>query len=346
MTLQEKYHPKKLSDLYGQVLAQKILTGILKHPQESPRVLIFHGEQGIGKTSATQVFAQSLNCLAPSSAGNPCGRCENCVSIERAPYYRDLDCGLVGNVDNIRKIQEDLKYGISVAKWQVVVFDEFHMASKTSQQSLLKVLDSFDSKTFVIFVTTELDGVVHTIQSRAVPVPFNTIPDSKALNYIDRIASKENLEISDRVKERIVLRAQGHIRDLMKELGVVKVVGESVFKDFVDYEKLIIQLLIMIRVGDKDKFDTVLNSLCLNPMFYIQSYFYRVLDRAMQHIFLPKTDYIHSDGYEHLKKLWRMDLVELFKFCVSDWGSKSFENEYLFRCFMHSTYLKFDKKRG
>lgn len=346
MTLLEKYHPVKISDLYGQRLAQNILSGILKSPEMSPRILIFYGEYGVGKTSATQVFAKSLNCLNPKSPGTPCGVCENCGPIERASYYRDLDCGLVGNVDNIRKIQEDLKYGLSVARWQVVVFDEFHMASRTSQQSLLKVLDSFDAKTFVIFVTTDLDGVVQTIRSRAVNIPFNTIPDPKALEYLDKIIDKEELTVSDKVREQIALRAQGHIRDLLKELELVKLVGESVFGDFMDYEKMLIQALIMIRVGDREKFDIVLHSLCKKPLFYIQSYFYRVLDRAMQHMFLPKTEYIHSDGYEHIKKLWRGDLIELFKFCVSEWGSKSFENEYLFKCFMHSVFLKFDKKRG
>lgn len=340
----EKYHPKTLKDLYGQKFVQNILRGILSHPESSPRVLIFHGDYGTGKTSATEIFARALNCEKPPRIGSPCGDCPSCVPIGRAPYYRDLDCGLVGNVEATRGIHEDLLYGTSIAKWQVVVFDEFHMASKSSQGALLKPLDSLDPKTFVIFVTTELDRVIPTIRSRGVHIPFNCISDTKARDYVFKIMKKERLDIAPGNVDKIILRAGGHIRDLLKELEMVKIVGDKIFDEYVDYEKLLISALLMVRAGDKEKFEVVLSKICDNPLAYVKLYFYMVLDRGMQHLFLGKSEYVHTKGYDQLRKLWRLDFMELFRYSVSEWGEKSFENEHLFRCFMRSIYLKFSKK--
>lgn len=345
MRLLDKYHPRSLTGLYGQKTAQQILTGVLKDPKKSPRIFTFYGDYGTGKTSATQVFARSLNCDNPRGVGKPCGVCPKCtVSMDEARYYKDWDCGIVGNVEATRSIHDDLSYGVAMNKWQVAVFDEFHMASRASQGALLKVLDNLDPQTFVIFVTTDLERVIETVRSRAVNVPFEAVSDAEAISFIKKVAEKEEMDLSKIDIDKVVIRAGGHIRDLLKELELVKLMGYDAYDaSYVDYEMHFLSLLLLIKCKESEKFEVVLNKLCRNSLAPLKAHFYSVLDKGMKHLLVGKSSVIHEKGYEENKRLWKNGWVDLFRYSVSEYGDKAFEDERLFRCFMRSLYIKFSK---
>jgi len=345
MRLLDKYHPRKLSGLYGQTTAQKIIQGVLKDPENSPRILTFYGDYGTGKTSATQVFAKSLNCEHPRGVGIPCGKCANCrTPIEKARYYKDWNCGIVGNVEATRTILDDLSYGIAMNKWQVAVFDEFHLASRASQENLLKVLDNLDSKTFVIFVTTDLDKIVNTIKSRAVNISFEVVSDEKAVQFIQDISKKEDIDLSKIDIDKVVVRAQGHMRDLLKELELVQLMGYDAYEEgFVDYEQYFLGLFLLLKKKEAEKYEIALNKLCQAPLAYLKLHFYNVLDRGMKQLLVGRSSVVHARGYADNRKLWKSEWIDLFRYSVSEWGDKSFADERLFRCFMRSLYIKFNK---
>jgi DNA polymerase-3 subunit gamma/tau len=81
---------------------------------------------------------------------------------------RGYDCGAFGSAEDIKQIREDIILNSSLTRYQVVVLDEFHVASKQAQSSLLKVLEEIRSNTFVLICTTDMDRVIETLKSRAI----------------------------------------------------------------------------------------------------------------------------------------------------------------------------------
>lgn len=343
MILTERYRPATFSDVFGQKSARSVLRGVLKDPSNAPRVMILYGEYGIGKTTLARLFARTLNC--EKGKMTPCRRCGSCqIPINRAPFYQEYDCGMVGNVDTIREIKAQLLYTSTVVKWQVVVFDEFHMASKQAQGAFLKTLEELDGNTFVIFCTTDFDRIIDTIKSRSVNIPLIPLTLDEGRKLIDSIIQKEETSISDQAIQKILGTCSGHARDIVMQVDTYLRIGEEEFlAGFMEYEKIFLGMLYLIRVNKQEKFEEGLMKISSGLLMDLKRVFFSVLDNGMKTLLLHDTDSVYSKQYKSLCNVWRYDLIKLFEYSVSEWGNKAFEDDLMFQCFMRALFLRFRK---
>ena len=76
-----KYRPQNFQELIGQNHLVDILTNAFDKDRIA-HAYILTGVRGVGKTTTARIIAKGLNCTANDKPTvNPCGECNNCVSI-------------------------------------------------------------------------------------------------------------------------------------------------------------------------------------------------------------------------------------------------------------------------
>lgn len=220
--------PKTFGEMAGQNLNKEILKKIIEDPKGKPRVLIMEGAFGSGKTTSARIFATALNCTGHNK---PCGKCSVCrEDIENTPFYVEYDSSVVGTVDKIRDLRDTFYYAPSNG-YKVIVFDEAHLASKTAQSALLKVLEDSPDRIFYIFATTEVEKVLPTIRSRGMELTYSVIPREKVVDNLRKICTLKVIEASDEILEVIARKSKGHMRNAHMLLDKFRLIGEEKFKE-------------------------------------------------------------------------------------------------------------------
>lgn len=230
MALYHKYRPQQFSEVIGQdhvvkTLSHQIQTGTLAH------AYIFSGSRGIGKTTISRLFAKAINCTnrKPNSS-EPCNNCMQCESITngRSIDVIEIDAASNTGVDNVREnIIENVQFQPTSSKYKVFIIDEVHMLSTSSFNALLKTLEEPPSYVIFILATTELHKIPETILSRCQRYTFHKVAKNILSGIVDKITNEEKITLDAEVKEAIVSKADGGVRDAVSLLDQIMSLGES-----------------------------------------------------------------------------------------------------------------------
>lgn len=222
--------PKNLSEIVGCDINKRLLLAVAKNGGCS--TFIFSGEYGCGKTTMARCFGKMCNC--ENLTDDLCGNCASCKSDYNSnPCYMELDSSLIGNVEAIDNLYEDLTF-VPKDKKKVVVLDEFHLTSKQAQSKMLKLFEDAPKNIYYILCTTDKNAILPTIISRSLVLNFNTISKDEVASNIKKIALNQNINISDEAVNLISLRSKGHMRDAHKLYEKCVLIGES---DFLNLEE-------------------------------------------------------------------------------------------------------------
>ena len=210
------------SRTFDEVVGQEHITTILKNQSAENKVshaYLFCGTRGTGKTSCAKIMAKAVNCLEPVN-GNPCCKCEACLSIDSgaATDVLEIDAASNNGVDNIRDLREELLYPPSLLKKRVYIIDEVHMLSGSAFNALLKTLEEPPEYVMFILATTELNEIPPTILSRCQRYEFRRIDDNSIETHINRVAKEENINIQPEAAALIAKLADGGMRDALSLL--------------------------------------------------------------------------------------------------------------------------------
>ena len=267
----QRFRPSKFSEIIGQDLPKELLRAIVKNPDSSPKSIILQGDYGVGKTSSSKIFAKALNCRRLTKDFDLCGECDVCKSnIENTIYYNEYDSAMIGNVENIKELQNTFYFDKSLG-YKVICFDEFHLASVQAQSSLLKLIEDSNDNIFYIFCTTNSDKILSTIQSRSLKLNFNLISTEQLRMSLEQISSNESIDISPESLNLIVERSNGHARDAIMLLDEFKLLGEDKFKDYLQSAKsLYIKLFLVSNQGNFDLVTKIINRLLNFPLYILK----------------------------------------------------------------------------
>jgi DNA polymerase-3 subunit gamma/tau len=105
--LYRKYRPIDFDNVVGQEYTVSMLKNAIINGKTS-HAYIFTGPRGTGKTSSAKIFAKALNC-EDLHDGNPCGKCNSCLSFDNSPDIIELDAASNNGVDDIREIINNVK---------------------------------------------------------------------------------------------------------------------------------------------------------------------------------------------------------------------------------------------
>ena len=254
--LYRKYRPVDFDDVWG----QNAVTDILKYEVEHKKLshaYLFCGSRGTGKTSCAKILAKAVNCLHPVG-GNPCNRCEACLSVDRgvATDVIEMDAASNNGVDNVRDLKDEIAFTPANLAYRVYIIDEVHMMSQSAFNALLKTLEEPPPYVIFILATTEFHKLPSTIVSRCQRFDFLRIPTDVIMGRLRYIAQKENIALTDDAARMIARSAAGGMRDAVSLLELCSGAGRNVDADVVaetvgaDGRELSYRLLKSISASD------------------------------------------------------------------------------------------------
>lgn len=237
LALYRKYRPYVFSDVIGQEHIVRTLKNQI-NAQRVAHAYLFSGSRGTGKTSIAKIFARAVNCEHPID-GAACGQCETCKRVQDSTAMNiiEIDAASHNGVDNIREINEEVKYTPAVGRYKVYIIDEVHMLSIGAFNALLKTLEEPPQHVIFILATTDPQKIPVTILSRCQRFDFKRITATEIEKALHQYMVKENIEVEDEALAYIARLADGGMRDALSllEQSISFYYGEKITLDKVLY---------------------------------------------------------------------------------------------------------------
>ena len=145
--LARKYRPATFDDLIGQEAMVRTISNAFETGR-IPQAWILTGVRGVGKTTTARIIARALNYQLPdgSVAGPTIDMPTlgiHCQAIMESRHVDvlEMDAASHNGVDDIRQINDAVRYAPVNARYKVYILDEVHMLSAGAWNALLKTLE-------------------------------------------------------------------------------------------------------------------------------------------------------------------------------------------------------------
>ncbi len=220
------YRPLTFADVLGQVGTVQLLKARLRNGTALDTSYIFSGGSGQGKTTIARIFARAMLCHnLDKNDPEPCNKCDSCLSIlnDTSIAFVEQDAASHGNIEQIRRIVDELPFTIMGADKRIYLFDECHRMSKDAQDVLLKPLE--ERKMIGMFCTTEPEKVRGAIRSRCEEYAIRRVTREDILARMKRILQAEGVEYEDDAILIVIDFSGGHVRDVVNRLEMITQVG-------------------------------------------------------------------------------------------------------------------------
>jgi DNA polymerase-3 subunit gamma/tau len=220
--LARAWRPQRFEDILGQeavvqTLRNALASGTLGH------AYLFAGRRGVGKTTAARLLAKAVNC-AEGPTPDPCGRCVSCREIADGASLDtvELDAATHTGVDDVRDLQELLRFHPTRDRFRVVIVDEVHMLSKAAFNALLKSIEEPPPYVLWVFATTERHKIPATILSRCQQLEFRPVATERIASRLLEIAGHDGFALTASAAETIARAADGSVRDALSLLDQLR----------------------------------------------------------------------------------------------------------------------------
>jgi DNA polymerase III subunit gamma/tau len=229
-SLYRRYRPQRFDEVLGQEHVTKALRNAVREGRVG-HAYLFSGPRGTGKTSTARILAKVLNCEAPVD-GEPCGKCENCVTVAEGrvtDWLLEQDAASKSKVDDMRDLIERVPLGTS-GKRRVIILDEVHMLSQGAENALLKTLEEPPEHVVFVLATTDPQKVRPTIRSRTQHFEFRLLSPDVLADHVRHVIADAGLgldaEAVDRAVDHVIRSGAGSARDTLSALDQVAALGE------------------------------------------------------------------------------------------------------------------------
>jgi len=141
----------------------------------------------------------------------------------------EMDAASHNSVDDIRQINDAVRYAPVSARYKVYILDEVHMLSGAAFNALLKTLEEPPEHVKFMFATTDPEKVLPTILSRCQRFDLRRIPADLISKHLLLIAKKENVKIEPAALFAIARGAEGAMRDAESTLDqLISFCGDTI----------------------------------------------------------------------------------------------------------------------
>jgi DNA polymerase-3 subunit gamma/tau len=222
--LARKYRPASFEDLIGQDAMVRTVSNAFESGR-IPQAWILTGVRGVGKTTTARILARALNYELPDgSVKEPTIRMPvmgvHCQAIieSRHPDVLEMDAASHNSVDDVRQLNDAIRYAPMSARYKVYILDEVHMLSGAAFNALLKTLEEPPPHAKFIFATTEIRKVPVTVLSRCQRFDLRRVDAAVLVEHLQAIAVKEKAEVEPAALALIARAAEGSVRDSLSLL--------------------------------------------------------------------------------------------------------------------------------
>jgi DNA polymerase-3 subunit gamma/tau len=219
--LARKYRPATFADLIGQDAMVRTISNAFESGR-IPQAWILTGVRGVGKTTTARILARALNYeLADGSIKGPTvhmpvvGVHDQAIMESRHVDVIEMDAASHNGVDDVRQINDAVRYSPVSARYKVYILDEVHMLSGAAFNALLKTLEEPPPHVKFVFATTEIRKVPITVLSRCQRFDLRRVDAALLVTHLEGICTKENISAEPEALGLIARAAEGSVRDAL-----------------------------------------------------------------------------------------------------------------------------------
>lgn len=222
MSLQIKYRPKTIEDLFGNDNIKKNLKQILARKKEDiPHAFLLSGPSGCGKTTLARIIASELG------------------ATEDNFNYKELNASDFRGIDTVREIRSEMALSPLKGKYRVYLWDEAHNITSDAQQAILKMLEEPPAHVVFILATTNPEKFPVTIKRRCTPFELSPLDDEDVFKYIRTISIQEKKKMTKEVLISIAEHSEGSLGMAMMLLDkVIDLEPEEAMQEIKEFKVL------------------------------------------------------------------------------------------------------------
>ena len=198
-----KYRPQHFTDVVGQQAITQTLENAISKDQ-LPQALLFCGPRGVGKTTCARILAKKINSTGETN-----------IDQDFAFNIFELDAASNNSVDDIRKLNDQVRIPPQTGTHKVYIIDEVHMLSTAAFNAFLKTLEEPPKHVIFILATTEKHKIIPTILSLCQIFEFKRITPKDIQEYLEAIAKEQQVEFEEEALYLIGQKADGAMRDAL-----------------------------------------------------------------------------------------------------------------------------------
>jgi DNA polymerase III subunit gamma/tau len=219
--LARKYRPATFDDLIGQDAMVRTISNAFEAGR-IPQAWILTGVRGVGKTTTARILARALNYELPDGSINGPSIAMpvlglHCQAIMESRHLDviEMDAASHNSVEDVRQINDAVRYAPVQARYKVYILDEVHMLSGAAFNALLKTLEEPPPHAKFIFATTEIRKVPVTVLSRCQRFDLRRVDAGILVEHLGGIAGKEQIAVEPEALALIARAAEGSVRDAL-----------------------------------------------------------------------------------------------------------------------------------
>ena len=188
---------------------------IIRHLQNAMKTgkvshsYIFTGRPGSGKKLLATTYAMTLQCEAGGT--EPCQKCDSCKKAlgKNHPDIIMVNHEKPGTI-SIDEIREQVIHDVAIKPYssphKIYIIPDAEMMTVQAQNALLKTIEEPPEYAVIMLLTSNVDALLPTIQSRCVRLDLKVVDDSLVKKYL-----MERLHVPDYQAEVSVAFAQGNV---------------------------------------------------------------------------------------------------------------------------------------
>jgi replication factor C small subunit len=209
----EKYRPKKLDDVAGQIPIVERLKAYVKN--KSIPNLLFAGPAGTGKTTCAIAIAREL------------------FRSDWALSFKEMNASDERGIDVVREDIKDFARTSSLGKleFKILFLDEADALTSDAQAALRRTMEKYSHNCRFILSCNYSSKIIDPIQSRCAVFRFKPLDARAIKEYLQKIAKEEKLKITEDGYEALLYVAQGDMRKAINALQVAASVAKKIDSD-------------------------------------------------------------------------------------------------------------------
>jgi replication factor C subunit 3/5 len=203
----EKYRPNTIEEIVGNTQVITILDNMVQK-NSLPHIILF-GSSGTGKTSTVLAFAKKIY----------------------GKLYKHMILELNGSDDRgINVVREQIKEFCSTNNnlykmfskkniYKLVILDEVDSMTLDGQFALRRIIENYTEHTRFCLICNYITKITPALRSRCLAFRFEPLSTDFIMDKLYDIMDKENIELDDKIIDKVVLKSNG---DLRKSINILQ----------------------------------------------------------------------------------------------------------------------------
>jgi len=193
----EKYRPQKFSEFSGQNHIIPRIQAFVE--QQNIPHLLFAGPAGVGKSTLSLIIAKEL------------------FKEQWKENFLELNASDDRGINVVRETVKDFARTRTIGSvpFKIILLDECDSLTREAQQALRRTMETYAHACRFILSCNFFSKIIDPIKSRCAVFKFRPLQKEEAIKVLEKIIEKEQLQVEEIAKEKILEAAEGDVRKIV-----------------------------------------------------------------------------------------------------------------------------------